>query len=202
VNKGIIDLERMTCNYYWKVFGKTHTTPEWQKLLEVDRGNILPLDQMENRYNHRTVLKLDYENSHTTVDSLICDTMGSGSKKSLAMDSLHTFAVSYREPFEFLTNKDYFRARFSADVFLPSSFSNKSVYLIFSMIGSRYQNYGYTGTLIDTNMVKPGKWCNIHVDYITPEILHRDDRLDMYIWDQGGEKIYFDNVQLEIYEEK
>ena len=202
VNHGILDLQLMTENYYWKIFGKTHTSPEWQNLLEIDRGNLPSIDDMKNIYWDKIVMKSNYENSHSTIDSLICDTMGFQSKKSLEMDSLHTFGANFREPFEFLTNKDYVRARFSADVFLPSTFSNKPVYAIFSMIGSRFQNYGYTGTKIDSTIATPGKWTRIHVDYVTPVILHSDDRLDFYIWDEGGERIFFDNVELEIYEEK
>ncbi|HET6990262.1 MAG TPA: hypothetical protein VFJ43_03015, partial [Bacteroidia bacterium] len=79
---GILNGYLMTKAYYWKVFGKTKIDERWKSLLEVDRGNLPPLDSAGTGYTHKTIMLQDFENAVSANGFLICDTLGSKSKKS------------------------------------------------------------------------------------------------------------------------
>lgn len=200
--RGILHYELTTKAYYWKVFCRVHPPPDSRKYLEVERYLIRPLDEMKDQYVHKKILSIDFENPPIKKNYKICDTLGFDSEKSEVLDIENIFSPGLRKSFDSLTWADYIRVRFSADVFLSPDFMSKPTYVIFHMFSHAEHTYGYTSVKIDSTMAHPGEWCRIHANYITPVILHRDDKLWTYIWNAGGSRILVDNIEVEVYEPK
>ncbi len=199
---GIIHNELMSEPYYWKVFGRMEAKEEWKLLLEDDRGNLPPLDSAGTGYMKKTIFFNDFENSASINDILICDTIGYKSKKSELLVESHVYSVGFKKSFDSITSSPYIRARLYADVFLPADFTTNPTNLSFTMEGRRGQSYSFVSMMIDSSMAKPNTWCRVHLDYITPHILHEHDKLLAFIWNQGGAKVYVDNIEVVIYEPK
>jgi hypothetical protein len=200
LRNGLLHYELETKEFYWAAFGKTTINPEIYSLLEVDRGNLAPLDSAGTGYTHRTIFREDFENSKSLNDLIICDTLGSNSKKSQMLNDVSIYSAGIKMPFDSITSGDYVRVRMYADVFVTPEFLSKPTLITFTMSGHRGQSYCYMTVPIDSNMAKPNTWCRVHGDYVTPHILHRDDKLFVFIWNQGGAKVFLDNLDVEAYE--
>lgn len=205
LRRGLIHGELMTKEAYWAVFGQTRMRPEWQSLMEVDRGNLSALDEVRELYTTRKVMSGDFEQPVEPAPGPVvirCDTFGFNSKGSQRLNHINDFSVTWERPFHEITSKDHIRMRFSADVYATPEFAGKSFNMVSKVIGNRWQVYGYSPIPFDTAQVKPGAWTHISGDFITPYILHPDDIVQVNIWNNGGAVIFVDNLELVIYEPK
>lgn len=193
---GVLSGELMTKEYYWKVFGQTKVQPEWNKLLEVDRSNLPPFEEVAADYQVIPLSKMDFELTESKDPVLICDTFGFQSNRSLVMDKQHDYATPFEKPFEEISSSDHLRLRMSADVFVPENYANNDLIFVFNMIGSRDQQYGMMSVGFDTSQIHPGKWSHVQADFITPHLLHTSDRLHFMSWNPGGKMILIDNVAM------
>ncbi|MCU0434921.1 MAG: hypothetical protein MUC87_15805 [Bacteroidia bacterium] len=197
----IISGDRMTADYYLAIFGRTAVPPGAEELLEIDRWNAAPLDEVLHKYNKTTLLDEGFEQPVKFDSKFICDTLGSGgSKKSMLLNSENKYAIHILRRYRQLTARDHVRVRISADVFgLEKS---AAVLLNFDNLMLGRQHYGYSGQNFDSTAVKYGQWNRIHADYITPVILHSRDTLSAGIWNNGGTSMLIDNIKVEVYEPK
>lgn len=199
-NHEILHPELMTKQYYWKIFGKTQPDPSWRDLLEVDRGNLPPLETVKDRYTPKQIAFSDFEK--LSEGNATCDTMGFQSSHSLLLDPTHDFGATFRHPYDEVSDKDHVRLVAEAEVFAPDSLNGKAFYFVFNMTGSRGQAYGYASVGFDSSSVKPGKWVHLRAEFITPFLLHRDDVFGFSIWNANGATLLIDNVRLTAYEPK
>jgi len=202
-NHDILHRELMTEDYYFRIFGKTSIQPQWGSLLEIDRGNLPPLDSAVKNYSVREVMHADYENPDSSIPKeFVCDTLGDGSKHSFRLDNNNPFGAPFKKPFCELTSKDHLRFRLSASVYAKNDLTDRPFNLVFTMTGSRGQSYGYSSVQFDSSSVKSNQWTKVSADFVTPEILHSDDVVNVDIWNNGGSAILIDNVKLVLYEPK
>lgn len=198
INRDIINRELMTGAYYWKIFGKTSVDPAWNDLLEIDRGNLPPLDAVKDHYTPKEISLQDFETP--SEGNFTCDTLGFESTHSLLLDKDHIYGAGFRKPFDALTEKDHLRFRVTAQVFASADFAGKDFNFLFFITGSRGQDYGKSSIAFDTTQVKPGRWCEVSAEYVSPHLLHRDDAFRFAIWNSGGAQVLFDKVRLVAYE--
>lgn len=197
---GIIPGDRMTGEYYRKIFGRTAYHPEWENLLEIDRGNLPPLESVKQNYRERAPLVFDFSEVKTNGALAICDTAGLGDRRPLLLDAEHEYYALLDAPFDSLTAKDHLRFRFTADVFAENDLAGKNFNLVFFADGKRDQQYGSVYTAFDTAQVHPGKWSRIQADFVSPYMLHRNDRIRFLLWNSGRTRLLFDNARIEIFE--
>jgi hypothetical protein len=201
VTHDVLHLELMTKNYYWKIFGRTHADPAWTQYLEVDRGNLPPFSEVASRYSGKELLSLDYESSAQPGD-ILCDSSGSNSKRSLALDSIHIYAAVFKSRFDSVSTKDHVRIKVEADIFLPEAAANRELVFALNMTGSRGQSYGYSAQSVQSAGARGGVWSHVELWFITPHLLHRDDELTVAAWNAGGGKVLLDNVKIIAFEPK
>ncbi|MDQ3111324.1 MAG: hypothetical protein M3R17_15665 [Bacteroidota bacterium] len=197
-NHGIIHPELMTKKYYGNIFGKTSVKPEWNSLLEIDRGNLQPMDTL-NGYAAHCILFLDYETrKNLRPDELIIDTIGFNSKQSTMLDETHPYGSFFKFPFDSLSDGDHVRIKMEMDVYNAAEVSDLN--FTFSMTGKRGQTYGYAASRgFGTEVGKEG-WSHVSGWFVTPVILHSDDLISLGIWNAGGKKVFLDNVKITVYE--
>ena len=54
----------------------------------------------------------------------------------------------------------------------------------------------------DTVNLQLNQWNLITADYMTPELLSRSDELEVYVWYNGKENIWIDDLKIEFFNPK
>jgi hypothetical protein len=197
MNHDILSRELMTKEYYWKTFGVTSVKPEWNSLLEIDRGNLSPLSHVLNNYKATEIVIMSDDNIKQQFDG-----GGPQGKSGIQLDSINQFGAVFKKPFCELTKKDHLRLRLSVDLIATEKLADHPFNLVFSMTGSRGQSYGYSSVQFDTTEVKPNQFTTVSADFVTPEMLHADDVISVNVWDNGGSPLFIYAARLTVYEPK
>jgi len=199
-NAGIIDKERMTRDYYFAIFGKTHIDKEkLDELLLVDRStetNETP--RHTERYSGRVIYEKGYRDSTVilTNTSLISDTL-----KAFRLDQNNPFSSGPDIPFCELTTKDHAWIRSSVEIMLPLGYKGESPILV-STFHYKGQSYKYRGASISENDMKQGTWQTVTYWYLTPEVRTPADNLKVYVWNYNNMPVYIRNLKVEVFELK
>lgn len=201
--KGVLHYELMTKKAYWATFGKLDADGEIWKYWEISRENLPPMEEVAHLYTARQVLYSDYENKdQLRPDELLCDTFGFNSSHATVLDAEHIYGAVYKGRFDSLTTQDHLRIKMECDVYLPIESADKELSFAFTMTGNRKQSYGYSSTSVQKLGAKQGEWTHVSAWFVTPYILHSDDLLSVVIWNNGGGKVFVDNVKTTLYEPK
>lgn len=201
LNQGILSRELMTKSYYAAVFGRTEVKPEWNQLLEVDRGNLPPVEFPMYRYDTPDIFAADYETrKNLRADELICDTLGSNSKQSAILDGEHTYGTYFEFPYDSLTQKDHLRLKMEMDVYDLPADGSLDLNFTFKMTGKRGQTYGYAANRVSGTEIGNEGWSHVSAWFVTPVILHSDDLVSFGVWNAGGKKVFVDNLKVTVYE--
>ncbi|HEV7231931.1 MAG TPA: hypothetical protein VGO45_11415, partial [Bacteroidia bacterium] len=199
----ILDSSRMTKAYYWRIFGKTRISEADYALLEIDRDQFSQgFKGDEEDYYKKEVYFRDFENPRPDIDNASrVDTFGFESKHCLRLDSLHDFAGSFEDYYWNLSNKNYCWLRMTVDVYPTVSPQIASCCLVAAI---EYHGHvrDYRALGISDVPVKAGQWNTLHFDYLTPYILHKDDKLSFHFWNNGRKTVYIDNLKAVLWEPK
>lgn len=181
---GILSKERMTKAYYKAVFARTEVPPEAEQLLLVSRslGNEETLHD-EDRYSRREVLRLDFNDRQDSV---------------LTLSAEAPFSSAYENTFEGLTGKDHAWIRASARFWVGDTLTAVPTLVIhFEHNGGTYKYMARDWS------IPPGTknaWVAFSMDYITPEVRDRRDKMKAYIWNQHGIPLIVDDFVVEVFE--
>lgn len=197
---GIFDGERMTFAYYMKVFGHRHVPDGAAQYLEVNRyfPNGEKFAGNENDYLVARIMNQDFEGS---VDENriknVCDTFSYEGKKSFRLDSAMTFSPGMNEAYGDLCSKYFMWVRVSAYVYPLTSPDTNNFALVIDM--NKHGNiYKYTAFEARKLKLKPRQWNKIEVDYLTPEIRHTSDQLEIYFWNIDKGTVFLDSFNAEV----
>jgi len=194
---GIIDGDRMTKEYYFKVFGKMSVTDEDKKLLLINRsfdGN--ENFKNENEYNVKVLKKLDFEQTEKK-DS----TLAYSGKYSFKLDSSTIYSPAIEYPYFEITKKYYAWIRVSAYIY-PTKDIIKNPFCVVAHFNHKDYPYKYKTFDSEKMILELNKWNKISFDYLTPEVRSKKDNLKVYIWNKGKEPIFVDDLQVDVYEKK
>ena len=194
INHDILSRELMTKEYYWKIFGKTSVKPEWNELLEIDRGNLPPFELVAGKYSGKEIHL--FPNDSMLMQSRF-DGGGKEGQLFLQLDAANLYGPYFKSPFDSLTSKDHLRIKMEMDVFVPDS-SSYAPEFVFEMQGRRGQSYGYVSSGAATP--EKEKWVHLSQWFVTPEILHGTDVVSVGVWNSHGEKVLVDNYKVTFYE--
>jgi len=199
-NHGIIDPERMTKSYYWKVFGAVKYNPEYASLLEAERWptpEILPDTATLHKVDDYT---LDYEpGSDFKSDSIRQDKAHSGTS-SFVMGSGEEFGPFYEVEYSKLTEKDFLWFRTSVWICYDTNASDRQPPLLVYNYLAKDRSLKYNAVQFDTTGLHPGEWRLFQVDFITPNQLYPTDRIQCMIWNREHTRIHLDDFHVEVYE--
>ncbi len=194
-HNGIIDGDRMTKAYYFKVFGKLNVNPEDKKLLLVNRtfyGNETFEDQSE--YNSKLLKKLDFENS----DKKDAAQFHSGSY-SFKLNDLTPASDTIKAAYSQITQKDHAWLKITANVYPTKNTETDPFSLVvhFTHNGYPYKYITYDSKKMNLEL---NKWNQITFYYLTPEVRRKSNELKVYFATKANADAYIDDLQVDVYE--
>ena len=196
-NNGIIDPERMTKTYYWKVFGKTSIPKDADKYLLVNRS-YGPDDQLTDfgsYYLHKTFYL------HEWNGQLI------GMSLPNPKDSVRLLPAAYSSKFELgfrdFCSRDHcwlvVSGKLKGDSL--SMFDNLTVTTTFDHGGIAYKyHHKSVKGLVEWN---PEGYFNFHAMYLTPNARSESDPFQFYFLNQSeSESFMLSDCKVEVYQRK
>jgi hypothetical protein len=200
----IIPGDRMTREYYKAIFLKTKITEEDVKLMEVERlydDNELPFNPQE--YNRRTLGYFNFETVNTSsLDSSRLDTTHAYSAPySFRLDSTMVYSPGIEIPYEAITKKDHVYLRVTIRYFPLEDMAKNPVSIVTSLYHKSYANK-YRARSLSQLPYKLNEWNVASIDYMTPFPHDESDKVKAYIWLQGNQPVYIDDVHIECFEKK
>jgi len=181
---GILNKERMTKAYYKAIFGRTAIPAgaEGSLLVERSLGNVEMLVE-EDRY--RSTLRY-----HATYDEL------PGGYYALSIEN--PFTPAFESTFADLTDKDHAWLRVSGAMYVGEKATTVPTVVI------HFEHEGGTYKYMARDWFVPAgtrdTWVPFSVDYITPEVRSRQDKVKAYLWNQGGAPMQVDDLRVVVFE--
>jgi len=195
----IISPEQMTKQYYWKIFGKRKINEEDRKYLSVDRAQTTfkEYSNYNTNYFKKEIFSLDFEaeNNQSPVDT----TAVSG-KKCFLLNSAIQFSPALEQEYYNITHKDYIWIRASVWVYLTAPYSESNSAIVIST-ENKGKPYKYLTSESNFN-TKINSWTKIHLDFLTPDIRHKNDVIKIYFWNMGNKSVLIDDFKIDVFEPK
>ena len=195
---GIIDADRMTKGYYFKVFGKTHTDEKNNRLLLIKRSfDGKETFTNEAGYVSKLLQKREFEDLKTKTSTRF---VLSG-KKSFLLDSTTIYSPVIEASYQEITNQDHAWIRASAYIYPTSDIKTNPFSFV---IHFEHNGYAYKYKAFDSEKMnlKLNEWNRVCFDYLTPEVRRKTNNLKVYIWHRGKGELFVDDLQVEIFEPK
>ena len=202
MRNSILSPDRMTFEYYVNSFGQTKVNfNDKNSLLLIDRYKA---DTIRNvaKYTRESLKVIDYE-SFDPTNSRISKTISHNSQQSYLIDSSIDFYNIVKIPFNELTKCNHAWIRVAVYAYYNEEELNSSCLLstTFTHHGKSYQYKSIDlGDLKRKNKIQSGKWNRITFDYLTPDVRNPNDELVIHIWNQGRNRVYIDDVNVELFE--
>ncbi len=197
IHYSVLSSDRMTREYYFRVFGRMTVTEEDKKTLLINRS----FDGSENfnapqEYDSKPLQKLDFENA-AKKDS----TYAYSGRYSFKLDSTNIYSPHIAYPYFKITNKDHAWIKVTAYVYSTKDMADNPFSLV---VHFTHKDYPYKYKTYDSEKMKiePCKWNKIVFYYLTPEVRRENDKLMVYVWLRGKGTLYVDDLQVDVYEKK
>jgi hypothetical protein len=203
--RGIIHTSRMTRDYYFRIFARRIVTEEDRKLLLVSRDEW-PVEHVPD--------ETDYLNSQLYFKAY-CDSTGipvqthslPGDTGSMAadtagcyrLDEQQRFTPAFKAVYRDHTKKDHLYFRASAEVFIPEGGEAPLIVMAFE---HKRKLYKYNTTENQQEEIRFGEWNQISMDYLSPELRSRSDKLSAYLWYRGESFALVRNIEVRLFEPK
>ena len=188
--KGIIDKERMTHDYYWAIFGKTNVNrDQLDNLLLVSRSTETKEEFADfDCYSKQLIFETPFQSDNDTA-------------QAQKLSGSNTFFNGADLPYSQITSNDHAWIHAKAECFIPERFEGDAPLLVASF---HYKNqaYKYRSEPFIVDSASRGKWNPLEIWYLTPEVRTREDKLGVYIWNRADSHIYFRNFVVEVWEVK
>lgn len=197
--KGILPLETMTREYYFRSFLKTSVTEDDKELLLVSRPlTTVEHFRQEEKYNQRVLFK-DVYSPDAYPEFRFSDKAPLTGMYSMVLDSLSSFSPVRTYLFSELTGTDHAWLRAKAEIFIPEGFNEGAPMLVMTFL-HKGKHYKYRSSEVQNIPLIPGEWNAITFDYITPEVRRRSDVLQVYIWYRGKTPIFVHSFEVKVFE--
>lgn len=183
---GIISKERMTKAYYKTVFARTSIPDGAKDLLLVSRS-LDGEEQLrdEGRYHVREAFRDGYNDR---ADS------------ALTLTAEAPYSQAFETTFEGLTGQDHAWIRVSARCWVGDSVPVVPTVVI------HFEHDGGVYKYVARDWIIPAEaknqWVPFSVDYITPEVRGKQDKMKAYIWNQRGTPMRIDDLVIQVFESK
>lgn len=199
---GVIDGSRMTREYFFATFFKLWATPDDKKLLLIERPHSA-IENLENEeeYHQRVLSVVDFEIPEKQRIAYYDTLQVYKGRYSFRMDGSMQFSPGYQASFRDLTENYYAWIRASAWIYAPGEEQMQTVRLVVQF-DHRGGIYKYRSARLSDERfdAEAGRWSKIEFDYLTPEVVSKKDRLKVYLWYEGEEPVYVDDLKVEIFE--
>ncbi|MDX1652243.1 MAG: hypothetical protein R3277_07115 [Brumimicrobium sp.] len=193
---GVIPGDRMTKAYYFATFGSLVPNDSLKnELLLIDRNHIEDVDFTDSSKYSKSLL---YHNTFSKEPGAVAhpDETGKYAFK-LSKDTIYTppFKIAYKD----LTDRDHAFIRIRAKVFKTGEDPENPTLLTASF---DYNGAVYKWENISLEAVPAGKWSEIELIYLTPEVRSLEDKLTVQFWHRQEHPIYVDEIKVEAFSPK
>jgi len=204
LNHGILDGYRMTKAYYFRTFAKTKVSEEDRKLMLVQR-QVTSIEYFNNEedFTQSIVQHFDFEEIDKDHIEHYDTTYAHTGSMSFRMGKDLEFSPTLRKEFRDLSDSYYGWVRASVWVYPKADPIANEAKMVISM-RHRWDNYKYRiySMNADTVNLQLNQWNLITADYMTPELISRSDKLEIYLWYEGEEDIWIDDLKIEFFDPK
>jgi hypothetical protein len=188
----ILNRERMTREYYFRIFGKTKVTEEDRKFLLVSR--LATGDEPQFNRN-------DYKSKIIHFDSLVVSVADQELLPTdhVKLDNTRRFTPAYKIKYKDMTQKYHAYIISTAEIFVPDSFTGELPMLVMSY---HYKDKPYKYRTKSPNQadIIPGEWNKFTMTYMTPEPRTPNDELGVYFWYRGSKHAFVRNLAVTVFE--
>jgi len=203
--EGIINDNRMTAAYYFRVFGKTSPpTEDDRRLLLIDRSTgEEEVFKNPQEYSSRILFLESFEEKKPGREKYYTDTLAHSGSYSYRLDSTGIFSQPLETAYRNITEQDHAWLRCSFWFYLTDSINKQklSMPVHFNHGGKAYKYFApEPGKKMPD--AKPGQWHFFQVDYLTPEVRSTRDALNVYFWLQGKGAVFVDDLKVEAFEKR
>jgi len=203
LQKGIIHPSRMSRPYYFATFFDTKYSVEKQDLLLVERPQTIH-EHFKNHeyYSSRLLLFEDFETPGKLTDSLFIRSKqryARSGRFSYRFDSVNVYSPVYGASFSEITRQDHAWIRANLWVYPLHPVKENPGSLVVSF-NHKSRKYKFRTANLEDLDLDLHKWNHIRLDYLTPEVRSKNDRLEVYYWHRGKHEIYIDDLMIEIFE--
>lgn len=194
---GIIKGDRMTKDYYCRIFLSTKVNPDDEKYLLINRAHY----EINNFDNEQNYISKIVKNQSYEQDTLIDSIAPADGAKYCLLSTPDTYSQSIEIPFNQLTTKDHAWLRVRVKLFPISPVDSIKIALVlhFSHKGFAYQ---YRTIESPKLALKQGEWNDVKFDYLTPEVRNGQDLFRTFVWNMSNGIILVDQLSLEVFEPK
>lgn len=177
-NRGIIDIDRMTGSYYWKVFGKLEVPPGAQDYLLVNRS-MSAIENFTEPNNYelykRFSLKLKVNHLVESVAPL-SDTFQLLPQR---------FSPKFEQRFDVLSSKDHAWLYISGRIHADSN-ANFDMMRVISTFEHKGEAYKYHHDPLKTYLQwNPKGYFDLSLWYLTPEVRRPENQFQLYFEHAG-----------------
>jgi len=195
----IIDGSRMTSSYYFRVFGKTSASADDKKLLLIPRSTgEEEIFADEGDYTGKSIFKNDFNHPPVDATAQYNDTLAKEGK-CIRLDSSFIYTAKMEKPYYDITRKDHAWIR-TTFWYYPVHSAEAALLSLVVAFDHDGENYKYRAT--DAGKAISGQWNKVVVDYLTPEVRSKNDKVNIYLWLRGKGPVYVDDLQVEAYEQR
>jgi hypothetical protein len=189
----ILSPNRMTWDYYWRVFLKTDRDYKDERLLLVKRSADSE-EKIEYPDQYATVRHIHYDFEYAEIYT---DSMAYLGRRCEVTDSTREFGHGMKAPYHELTDQDHAWLRCSAWVYSETDSVQPALVVHFSHNDKPYK---YAAWTVPSGVIRAGKWTKIQFDYQTPEVRNESDLLTFYVWNRTKKRVYIDELDIEVLE--
>ena len=122
---------------------------------------------------------------------------------SFRMDKDLEYSPTLRKEFQELSDSYYGWVRASVWIY-PTADPKANEAALVIAFRHKWENYKYRSHSMNADTVKLqlNQWNLITADYMTPELISRSDKLEIYVWYKGAESIWIDDLKIEFFDPK
>lgn len=200
-NMGIIDGSRMTREYYFRILGKKTVSPEDRALLLVERS-FTAFDTLEINadMNKKNVLSLDFEEEAFHPTDSLAPPPFSG-KGIFKMNKDIKYSPGLKTNYTAISNEYYFYLKAGIYVYSQSDDVLDKLFLVVTTLTPdqkhlKYRAFNFKDMEIEFN---PGVWNHFECQYLTPELVSREEIIQSYIWYEGSGEVWIDDFTIDAY---
>jgi hypothetical protein len=193
----ILDRERMTFNYYKKIFLKTKKPDDAEKYLLVNRSaGIEEFLPKEIKYVEKNIAFHNFKSAPAGKEYARCDTLGLDDTYSLWMSETNEYVDGATLKYRQVTDKDHFWIKASVDIFIPTNYESESPLFVAHFNHGENGTYKYRSKSIPKNNLKLNQWNHLEYLYLSPEVRSIEDDFKIYLWHPNKTKVFIDNLNV------
>ncbi len=200
-SKTIIQPSRMTREYYGAIFGRVEVPPGAYHLRLKSKNPEADFFAGAEGMNRRIIFVKDFEDPLSSSDFHVVPGVSFTGSRSYCLDTTKRFSPGYRASLSGFTKSPRIGIRFTVHVLSHLPF-NKNPGSLVVTLNHDSKLYKYMAVPFSDFRQVNDQWTTLSTDFAVPGIGDFKDILQAYVWYLGKDKIWIDDLTIELFEEK